>query len=70
VPKTPYQRLLALEEIGAERKVGLHTNYDQLNPFSLKRTINRLQERLQKMVNEKHKGRPAFVINLIKPVLA
>lgn len=70
MPQTPYQRLLTLEEISAERKTRLQVNYDQLNPFALKRTINKLQERLHKMIYEKYKGRPIYAINRIKPVLA
>jgi hypothetical protein len=69
-PQTPYQRLLTLEEISAERKARLQTTYNQLNPFALKRTINKLQERLHKMIYEKYKGRPIYAINRIKPVLA
>lgn len=70
VPQTPYQRLLALEEISAERKTRLRARYDQLNPFALKRTIDNLQERLHKMIYEKNKGRTVYAINRIKPVLA
>jgi len=70
MPQTPYQRLLTLEEISAERKTRLQVNYDQINPFALKRTINKLQERLHKMIYEKYKGRPIYAINRIKPVLA
>jgi len=70
LPQTPYQRLLALEEINNDRKKKLQITYEQLNPFALKRSIDKLQEKLQKMVYEKHKGRTAYVINRIKPVLA
>jgi len=70
LPQPPYQRLLALEEISADRKRKLQTTYDQLNPFALKRSIDKLQLKLQKMTYEKHKGRPAYVINHLKPVLA
>lgn len=70
LPQTPYQRLLALEEISADRKQKLQDTYEQLNPFALKRSIDNLQAKLQKMVYEKHKGRPAYVINRLKPVLA
>jgi hypothetical protein len=70
VPQTPYQRLLALEEVSMERRARLQASYDQLNPFALKRTINKLQERLHKMIYEKYKGRPIYAINHIKPVLA
>lgn len=70
VPQTPYQRLLTLEEISAERKTRLQASYDQLNPFALKRTIDKLQERLHKIIYEKNKGRTVYAINRIKPVLA
>jgi hypothetical protein len=69
LPQTPYQRLLALEEISADGKRKLQATYEQLNPFALKRSIDKLQAKLQKMVYEKHKGRPAYVINRLKPVL-
>jgi hypothetical protein len=70
LPQTPFQRLMALEEISADRKKKLQITYEQLNPFALKRSIDMLQERLHKMVYEKHKGRPVYAINHIKPVLA
>lgn len=70
VPQTPYQRLLTLKEISAERKTRLQASYDQLNPFALKRTIDKLQERLHKIIYEKNKGRTVYAINRIKPVLA
>jgi hypothetical protein len=59
-----------LERISADRKRKLQVTYEQLNPFALKRSIDELQAKLQKMVYEKHKGRPAYVINRLKPVLA
>jgi hypothetical protein len=70
VPQTPYQRLLDLEEVDGKRKANLQNTYAQLNPFELKRTINKLQDRLHKMIYEKYKGRPIYAINHIKPVLA
>jgi len=70
VPQTPYQRLLDLEEVSTERKAKLQNTYGQLNPFELKRTIDKLQERLFKMIYEKNKGRTVYAINHIKPVLA
>jgi hypothetical protein len=65
VPQTPYQRLMALEEISTERKAWLQATYSQLNPFALKRTIDKLQERLHKMAYEKNKGRTVYAINSI-----
>jgi len=70
VPQTPYQRLLDLEEVDVERKSKLQNTYAQLNPFELKRTIDKLQEKLLKMIYEKNKGRTVYAINHIKPVLA
>lgn len=70
VPQTPYQRLLDLEEVDGERKANLQNTYAQLNPFELKRTIDKLQDRLHKMIFEKHKGRTVYAINHIKPALA
>lgn len=69
LPQTPYQRLLTMDEISADRKMKLQTTYEQLNPFALKRSIDQLQAKLQKLVYEERKGRPAYVINCIKPVL-
>jgi hypothetical protein len=70
VPQTPCQRLLVLEETRADRKMMLQSTYEQLNPFALKRSINALQAKLQKMVYDEHKGRSAYVVNRLKPVLA
>ena len=67
VPQTPYQRLLALEEISAERKTRLRDRLDLLHPFALKRTIDKLQKRLHKMTFEKNKGRTVHDINRLKP---
>ena len=69
LPQTPYQRLLTMDEISADRKKKLQATYEQLNPFALKRSIDKLQVKLQKIVYEERKGRPAYVINCIKPVL-
>ncbi len=70
LPQTPYHRLLFLEEVDEGRKTQLTKCYNQLNPFELKRTLDKLQERLQRMIFEKNKGRTVYAINRIKPVLA
>jgi hypothetical protein len=70
VPQTPYQRLLDLEEVDVERKLKLQKTYAQLNPFELKRMIDKLREKLLKMIYEKNKGRTVYAINHTKPVLA
>ncbi len=45
-PQTPYKRLITCEDIEKEIKDKLSKQYDELNPFQLKRTINRLQKDL------------------------
>jgi hypothetical protein len=69
LPQTPCQRLITMDEISADKKKKLQATYEQLNPFALKRSIDKLQVKLQKTVYEERKGRPAYVINCIKPVL-
>jgi hypothetical protein len=70
LPQTPYQRLLTLDEIDVGKKRKLQGTYEQLNPFVLKRSIDQLHAKLQIMVYEKQKGRSAYVITRLKPVLA
>jgi hypothetical protein len=40
-PRTPYQRVLAAAEVTADQRVRLKTQFDQLNPFELKKAIER-----------------------------
>lgn len=47
-PRTPYQRLLAMPEVGAEIQQRLRAEYETLNPAALKREITRLQNQLIK----------------------
>lgn len=54
-PKTPYQRLLELDEIEESKKNELKAIYKELNPFELKRTVDKLQNKLFKMVYLKRK---------------
>lgn len=54
--KTPFQRLLANNEIDDEKKQNLKNIYHNLNPFDLKRRIEKLQEKLDYMVYLKRKG--------------
>jgi len=55
-PKTPYHRLLKMEEIEESKKNELKAIYKKLNPFELKRIIEKLQKKLFKMVYLKKKG--------------
>ena len=54
-PKTPYQRLLEMEEINEPIKNELKAIYKELNPFELKRNIEKTQNKLFKMVYLKRK---------------
>lgn len=40
-PRTPYQRVLAAAEVTADQRARLKTQFDQLDPFELKKTIER-----------------------------
>lgn len=55
-PKTPYHRLLEMEEIEESKKNELKAIYKELNPFELKRNIEKIQKKLFKMVYLKRKG--------------
>ena len=68
-PQTPYERLLGLEEVDMKKKSDLRRTYDNLNPFALKRTIDKLQNQLDKMIHEKRNGRAVYAINQVNPVL-
>ena len=46
IPKTPYQRLMNSSHISKAAKAKLTREYKAINPAELKRTINRLQDRL------------------------
>ncbi len=54
-PRTPYHRLLEMEEIEESKKNELKAIYKELNPFELKRSIEKLQKKLFKMVYLKRK---------------
>ena len=45
-PRTPYQRVLASNQVSEEDKQRLRQQYLQLNPAQLHRDIRRLQEQL------------------------
>jgi hypothetical protein len=54
-PKTPYHRLLEMEEIEESEKNELKAIYKKLNPFELKKSIEKLQKKLFKIVYLKKK---------------
>jgi len=54
--KTPFHRLLGNEKIDDEKKQNLKNIYHNLNPFDLKRRIEKFQEKLDYMVYLKRKG--------------
>lgn len=63
VPRTPYQRLLDMPDIGPEIKTQLRAEYDTLNPAQLKREITELQGKLLKTVA--HRRRRAKISTTI-----
>ncbi|MBF0609136.1 MAG: hypothetical protein HQL61_16475 [Magnetococcales bacterium] len=52
-PKTPYKRVLEVEHIPQKNKEQLQQQYALLNPAALKRSITRLQEKLQTLATLK-----------------
>jgi hypothetical protein len=50
--QTPFQRVMASPHIGRVRKQKLRMQYESLNPAELKRSIERLQDRLYKTRNQ------------------
>lgn len=56
-PKTPYQRLLEMTDIGPEIRQRLATEYENLNPAQLKREISRLQEKLFKSAARRNRAK-------------
>jgi hypothetical protein len=50
-PKTPYQRVLACRQISEEIKARLQTEHETLNPFELKRQIEKKLKHIFKYVN-------------------
>ncbi len=49
---TPFQRVIASPYVGRAQKRNLKTQYESLNPAELKRSIERLQNRLYKTRNQ------------------
>jgi hypothetical protein len=49
---TPFQRVIASPYVGRAQKRNLNTQYESLNPAELKRSIERLQNRLYKTRNQ------------------
>jgi len=60
LPRTPYLRLLESDQISPEAKTELTRIYRQLNPFALKREIEKIQNTLLKLNREKRKGGPDY----------
>lgn len=48
-PKTPYQRIIEMEDIDEKIQRAITREYKELNPFELKRKIRRLQDKLFRM---------------------
>lgn len=61
-PKTPYQRLLESASLREEEKNRLRQTYEELNVVRLKAEIDRLQQRLCRL-NEEKKKRPNFHVD-------
>lgn len=51
VPKTPYQRVLESKDISKGTKDDLKKQYDNLNPFQLKRTIDKKIRKIFESIN-------------------
>lgn len=47
--KTPFRRVLALDDIKEDKKRKLEEMYDKINPAEIKRKITKLQDRLLKL---------------------
>jgi len=62
-PKTPYQRLMEMPEIGSKAKQRLKSEYATLNPAHLKREITRLQEKLFKTAASRRRARISTTIH-------
>lgn len=56
-PRTPYQRILASEHISHEKKVELALFYQTLNPFELKKTIEKKLRKIFQYVTTNKKPR-------------
>ncbi len=65
-PRTPYQRLLALNAPSREVKQQLRAQYAVLNPAELKRNICRLQNRLLKISLRQHARPPATALREVE----
>lgn len=56
-PKTPYQRIIESNAVSEEVKEKLRRTYEELNPFALKRLIDKLTQELWKVYEKKTKGK-------------
>ena len=59
-PQTPYERLLAAPQIGDEKKAQLRARFGQLNPFTLKKEIERRLKIIFDRVRHKPTESPAL----------
>jgi hypothetical protein len=56
-PRAPYKRIIALDTVSEEVKEKLRRAYEELNPFKLKREIDKITQELLKAYEKKMKER-------------
>jgi len=56
-PETPYKRIIALDAVSEEVKEKLRRTYEELNPLSLKRQMDKFAQELWKAYDKKMKER-------------
>jgi len=56
-PETPYKRIIALDTVSEEVKEKLRRTYEELNPLSLKRQMDKFTQELWKAYDKKTKER-------------
>ena len=62
-PQTPYQRLMASEDVTGEVKSSLKEQFEALNLADLKKEVDRLKTRLNRAFASKSKGLPGKEID-------
>ncbi len=60
-PETPYQRLIKSEHISEDKKKELTDVYNQLNPFTLQKSIQKKLKRIFSMVNVKTDSKMCYI---------
>jgi hypothetical protein len=60
-PETPYQRLIKSEHISEDKKKELTDVYNQLNPFTLQKIIQKKLKRIFAMVNVKTDSKMRYI---------